>query len=123
MKKITRFTLPALSVLIILLTSCKSENDTVVEKQIAIDKSHITLSVGESELIKAFVSPDGTTDTELQWKSSNPRIATVDNGNVTAISGGTATVTVTITENGNTANCAITVNKDINNEGTIVNWK
>ena len=48
----------------------------------------------------------------LEWSSSNPEIATVDNnGNVTGISEGTATITVKISGTNLSAECPVTVEK------------
>ena len=43
------------------------------------------------------------------WSSSNPNVATVVNGFVTAISAGVATITATAEDGGKTASCAVTV--------------
>jgi uncharacterized protein YjdB len=48
----------------------------------------------------------------VTWSSSNEAVATVDiSGVVTAVSNGTATITVTTQDGGFTANCVITVNQ------------
>ena len=45
----------------------------------------------------------------MTWKSSDTKVATVDNGLVTAVAEGTATITVTTADGGKTATCEVTV--------------
>ncbi|HBL40666.1 MAG TPA: hypothetical protein DDY98_03485 [Ruminococcaceae bacterium] len=78
-----------------------------------ITKSTTTLAVGESETLATTVSPTDASDPSLTWSSDKPAIATVDeNGKVTAVSKGTATITVTTTDGNKTANCTVTVLPD-----------
>ena len=81
---------------------------------ITLNKSNITLSKGTSETLKATINPsDATDDKTLKWTSSNPNIATVDNtGKVTAVGGGTATITVK-SQNGKEASCEVKVTSKI----------
>lgn len=123
MRKISTIFIPLLAGLAIMLTACNKDDDSNAEKQVSLDKTSLSLSPGASELLKASITPASAANAELQWRSSNPSIVTVDNGTVTAVAGGTATITVTITENGNKADCAVMVNKAINDNATIVNWK
>ena len=63
--------------------------------------------------LKATISPSGAYNEKLTWSTSNVSVATVDaNGKVTAVSRGTANITVT-TDNGKTATCAVTVNQPV----------
>ena len=58
------------------------------------------LNVGETKQLTATIQPENTTDKTVTWSSNNTSVATVDqNGLVTAVSTGTATITVT-TSNG-----------------------
>lgn len=60
----------------------------------------------------ATVAPAEATNKAVTWKSDDESVATVSNaGVVTAIAAGTATITVTTTDGGKTATCAITVNE------------
>ena len=76
----------------------------------------ITLDEGVSQTLRATINPSDTTDDKtLIWKSSNTNVATVDQeGKVTAVKEGVATITVT-TVNGRRAECKITVNKPSEN--------
>ena len=77
---------------------------------VTLDKTEATLDVGGTIVLKATVAPGDATNKSISWKSSDTSVAVVDdNGVVTAVKAGTATITVT-TENGKTATCTITVN-------------
>lgn len=77
---------------------------------ISFDKTTLLLAVGKSETISANVLPLGATNKRLAWASSNTAVATVDDGVVTAIAVGTATITATSTDGSNiSATCAVTV--------------
>ena len=85
--------------------------DYVPVESVSLNKTSTTLTVGDTETLTATVQPDGASNRTVTWTSSNPSVATVDaSGTVTAVSEGTANITVT-TEDGNfTATCEVTVN-------------
>lgn len=75
---------------------------------ISISSEEETVNVGETVTLTATVEPEDATDVELTWTSSDEAIATVDeNGVVSAIAPGEATVTVSC--DGLSASCLITV--------------
>ena len=76
---------------------------------VTLDKTALTMEVGESETLIATVLPSDAEDKTVIWTSSAQNIATVDNGTVHAVAGGTALITAT-TVNGKTASCNVTVN-------------
>ena len=67
----------------------------------SLDKTELTLAVGETETLTA--TAEGVT-----WTSSNDAVATVEDGVVKAVAMGKATITVTAGEE--TAACVVTVN-------------
>ncbi|MDO4335639.1 MAG: Ig-like domain-containing protein [Bacteroidales bacterium] len=76
---------------------------------ITLDKTEATLKATETVQLTATILPETTTDKTVNWSSSNPAIATVDNnGKVTAIAVGTANITATAASR-ITASCKITV--------------
>ena len=80
----------------------------------------VTLSQNEAHLyynrtpntltLTATVAPDNATDKTVTWTSSNPSVATVENGVVTAVACGTAVITATAADgSGASASCTVTV--------------
>jgi uncharacterized protein YjdB len=77
-----------------------------------LDQSSFNLLKGSHYSLKATVTPTNATNSNMLWQSSDPSVATVDeNGKVTAVSNGTATITATAlgTTNIVEAQCAVTV--------------
>ena len=83
---------------------------TVAVTGVSLSKTSLSLVEGGSETLTATVSPDNATNKSVSWKSSATDIATVDgSGKVTAVKPGSATITVSTTDGGKTASCAVTV--------------
>ncbi len=59
---------------------------------ITLNKESISLIKGESEALVATIKPDDATDKTVTWSTSNAGVATVDNGKVTAVKEGEATI-------------------------------
>ena len=83
-----------------------------------LNKTTANIPYGGTETLTATVAPDGATDKTVTWSSSDTTVATVDeNGVVTAVALGTATITATAsngtddTADDKTATCAVTVEK------------
>lgn len=77
--------------------------------KISINKIKIELRTGKTKTLKATVEPENATNKKVTWKSSNPKVATVDeNGLVTAKRGGEAVITVAA-EGGKFVTCVVTV--------------
>ncbi len=85
------------------------EPQDIAVTSISLNKTTLTMEIGESETLIATVLPADAKDKTVVWTSSAQNIATVDNGTVRAIASGTALITAT-TVNGKTASCNITVN-------------
>lgn len=78
---------------------------------VSLDKSSVSLKIGETDTLTATVAPSSATNKNVSWKSSDNSVATVENGIVTAIGEGTATITVTTDDGSKTATCTVTVAK------------
>ncbi|MCD8048835.1 MAG: Ig-like domain-containing protein [Clostridia bacterium] len=90
---------------------------TVTEKTVnvigvALDKTSLTLEAGETAQLTAEVFPEEATNTSVTWESSDERVATVADGVVTAVAGGSAVITVTTSDGGYAAQCSVTVTEE-----------
>ena len=87
------------------------EASKIEVKSVKLNKTKATLKVGDTLTLKATLKPKNATDKTISWKSSNKKVATVDeNGIVTAKKKGTCTITAT-SSSGKKAKCKITVKK------------
>ena len=93
--------------------TCTVTVTTKIIKVTSVSLSNISLSllVGDVKTIRAYILPEEATNQNVTWTSSNPSVATVDNGKITAKSVGTTIVTVITVDGQKTANCTVTVSK------------
>ncbi|MBQ5715527.1 MAG: Ig domain-containing protein, partial [Alistipes sp.] len=75
----------------------------------SLDKTEVALIVGESANVKAIVKPDDAANKEVKWTVANTSIATVDEGEVTAVAVGETTLKVTTVDGGHTATIPVKV--------------
>ena len=89
--------------------ACNTDVVPVRSVTLTIDSTH--MKVGENKTLYATVRPADAADTSVTWTSSDQSIATVDAyGKVTAVSTGTATITVTSNfDNTKKATCTVNV--------------
>ncbi len=84
--------------------------NTVPVTGITLDTNEAEIEVGKTLQLTATIQPENATNKEYSWSSSDEDVATVDeNGLVSAIAAGLATITVTTTDGGKTATCAVKV--------------
>lgn len=84
--------------------------------RISLDRSKAELYQGSSLTLIPTITPSNLSDEPVEWSSSNPGIASVDDtGRVTAVSAGTATITVKVLKTREIATCEVTVDPDKNN--------
>lgn len=81
---------------------------TISPISISLNMSQRALAIGESFDLTATVLPIIATDRSVTWTSSDTRVVAAENGRITGMSAGYATVTATTT-NGLTATCFVTV--------------
>jgi uncharacterized protein YjdB len=72
-----------------------AEEPVVVVSAISVDEDLVLEKVDNSYTITATVFPSNATNKNLTWTTSDESVATVDNGVITAVGPGTATITVT----------------------------
>lgn len=102
--------------------SCITE-DTVVNAlyfkeseypRIALNRSSVVLYTGTYFDLIATITPSDLVGKEIEWSSSDPSVATVDEyGKVTALKAGQTVITAKVVENKETASCTITVQSDL----------
>ncbi len=81
---------------------------TVPVSTVTLDRTELTLYVGDSETLLATVEPENATHNKVSWLSSAPSVLTVDDrGNVKAVGSGTAEITASA--DGESAGCKVTV--------------
>ncbi len=82
----------------------------ITPKSAKLNKTSITLGVGQTYTLTATISPSNKVDVST-WSSSSKSVATVSSsGKITAKKAGTATITFK-TSNGKKATCKVTVKK------------
>ena len=98
--------------------TCKVSVAAKDELKITLDATTLAMKVGEEKTLKESVT--GTSDTSVEWKSSDSAIVSVDKGKVKALKKGEATITVTLkVDTTKTATCKVTVSdKDYPNDTT-----
>ena len=75
-----------------------------------IDKSTITLEgIGATATLTSTIIPEGASNTEVKWTSSNESVCIVSNGTVVAVGEGTCVIIVTTEDGGYIATCTVTV--------------
>lgn len=99
---------------------------------VKLDKSKLSLQIGETTTLKATVLPSTAKLKTVTWSSSNPSVATVDgNGKITAIALGETNIIATTKDGGFTAVCEITVvptpapqniKANVDDDGICISW-
>lgn len=85
--------------LALLTVSCAESEEPSGVDSITLSKSRVELSVGQTFQLEAVVFPDNLSEITLEWEMSDENVAVVDQGGlVTAISPGTAVLTVRVGE-------------------------
>lgn len=83
------------------LVSVQIVDPTISVTGVTLNKSSLNLEVDQSEVLTATVSPANATNKVVTWFTSNAAVATVLNGQVSAIKAGSDTITVYVDENQN----------------------
>ena len=77
---------------------------------VSLDKTSVSLKVGETTSLIATIKPSGATNNDVIWTSDNTSVATVDStGKVTAKCYGTAIIKVKTADGGYTASCTLLI--------------
>lgn len=93
------------------VATCKVTVEEISKKvtNVTLDKNELNITAGETAELKATITPDYAENKNVIWKSSDEKIATVENGKVTAKYPGTVEIKVTSEDGGKEAICKVTV--------------
>ena len=76
---------------------------------IRLKENNVTVELGKTGYIGAIYEPENASDKVLYWSSSNENVAKVNEGVITSVGKGTATLTAISRAGGKTASCTVTV--------------
>ena len=99
-------------------TVAKNGTQKVNVGSIALNENTLTLYTNrdpKTATLTATVSPDNATDKTVTWTSADEKVATVENGVVTAVGNGTTTITAQAGDK--TAVCTVTVSTRSSSSG------
>ena len=100
-----------------------SETTTIPVTAVELNKTTLSSEIGKTFELTATIKPADATDKKITWSSSNDKIAKVDeNGVVTMVAVGTATITVTTEDGKITAECAVVVNKTQDSQEAVTSF-
>lgn len=90
----------------------EAKDEPIAVDGVSLNKGSLSLKKGETEILTATVTPEGVANKEVTWSSNHPEYAKVEDGLVTAVAAGKATITVTTKDGNKTATCEVTVTED-----------
>jgi len=83
---------------------------TISVTGVSLNKSTLSLTLGDTYSLIATVTPSNATNQSVAWSSSNTSVVTVSSsGTVSAKAAGSATITVTTNDGSKKATCSVTV--------------
>lgn len=106
------------------IASCHLTVTPATVKNLSLSESLLYLPIGDSERLYCWVEPDYAYNQSLKWKSSDTSVMTVsEDGAVTAVGAGTATLTVTALDgSGCTAECTVVVGTEATLRSHVENY-
>ncbi len=90
---------------------CKWKANAPSVENVTLDNTELVMYKNDVANLTATITPSEAKQ-DVVWSSSNTSVATVQNGTVTAVSVGTATITVTTVDGNKTATCNVEVLED-----------
>ena len=91
----------------------------VLPTALALTPQSLLLTVGESAALAVSFIPPETTERDVTWSTSNPAVASAEDGQVRAVGAGTAQITAaSAADAGVRAICSVTVRKKNGGGGT-----
>ena len=102
-------TLTATSQGIVLTDECTITVTNVEATAITLSENTLELKAGETFDLHYTIEPENTTVKDVEWSTSNEKVATVNKGTVTATGAGEAEITVTVSGTDISATCKVSV--------------
>lgn len=100
--------------------TCLVTVKTISVTGVSLNLTNLSMTIGDESTLVATVSPSNATNKAVSWSSNNNSVATVNNGKITAVSKGTAVITVTTADGSKTASCNVTVSEEQGAEWTVL---
>ncbi len=72
-----------------------ADADGVMPANVEIVRPSVSIDVGATDTLVAYVTPSNATNKTVLWETSDPAVVSVANGVITGVAPGTATITVT----------------------------
>lgn len=94
---------------IVTVTDNNTDDVVVPVERVELNRESLTMTVGEEQTLTATVYPSDATNRNLIWESSSSSVVSVNNGRLTALSAGTAIISVTTEDGGYKAACEVDV--------------
>ena len=108
-----KYLLSAFAIVALLCVACGGGSDdaptTIPVSGIKLDKSSLSLEIGEKATLTATIAPSDATNKSITWSSANSSIATVNNGVVEGVATGETTITAKTNDGGFTASATVKV--------------
>ena len=96
-------------------TTESTETETIPVGIFALEDSYLSIDVGSSATITIKSLPSGYSASDIIWESSDPSKVSVDaNGNVTAVTAGSAGITAKTSDGKYSVSCAVNARNVIN---------
>lgn len=107
-----KYLLSTFAIVALLFAACGGDDGvstTVPVSGIKLDKSSLSLEIGEKATLTATIAPSDATNKSITWSSANQNIATVNNGVVEGVAAGETTITAKTVDGGFTATIPVKV--------------
>ena len=88
---------------------CTVTVEKIAVSKVILDRTEAELEIGKTLTLTAEVLPENATEKAVTWTTSDPAVATVSSGIVTAV--GAGRVVITAEADGKTAECTVVVTK------------
>ncbi len=99
-----KYLLSAFAIVALLCVACGGGGDdaptTVPVSGIKLDKSALSIEIGEKATVTATIAPADATNKSITWSTANQTITTVNNGVVTGVATGETTLTAKTNDGG-----------------------